>query len=158
LPLLCHFVEHCRVRFHGKYDLGVEGLAPEGLALMMAHGWPGNVRGLDKVLKEAMLLREVGWVEPDDLRIADDARPGQPAEAGESPVHPVPVVGAPLSADKRRETALRMAQEQGAVNRRQLAARCGVSGETARVELSTLTGLGLLRPVGKGSATRYVPA
>ena len=158
MPLLCHFVEHCRVRFHGKYDLGVEGLAPEGLALMMAHGWPGNVRGLDKVLREAMLMREVGWVQPDDLRIAGDAEPRHLAEARESPGHPAPVVGAPLPADKRRETALRMAQEQGAVNRRQLAARCGVSGETARVELGMVAKLGLLRPVGKGSATRYVLA
>jgi len=154
IPLL---VEHFRVLFNGEFDLAVEGVAPEGLALMMTHGWPGNVRGLEKVLREAMFMREVGWVQQDDLRIAGDAGPRPLAEAGERPMQPVPVVGVPLSADRRRETALRMAQEQGAVNRRQLAARCGISGETARVELSLLTGLGLLRPVGKGSATRYVP-
>jgi transcriptional regulator with PAS, ATPase and Fis domain len=146
------------VLFNGKFGLAVEGVAPEGLAMMMTHGWLGNVRGLEKVLREAMLMREVGWVQQDDLRIAGDAGPRPLAEAGESPVHPVPVVGAPLSADRRRKTALRMAQEQGAVNRRQLAARCGVSGETARVELGVLARLGLLRQVGKGPAARYVPA
>ena len=156
IPLL---VEHFRILFNETHALAIEGLAPGALATMMAHEWPGNVRALAKVLKEAMILREVGWVQQDDLRIASGPRLGKPtAEAAEGPAHPAPVAGAPLSADKRRETALRMAQEQGAVNRRQLAARCGVSGETARVELSLLARLGLLRPVGKGLATRYVPA
>ena len=142
-----------------EVPVAIEGLAPGTLATMMAHQWPGNVRALAKVLKEAMILREVGWVQQDDLRIASGPRLGRPtAEAAEGPAHPAPVAGAPLSADKRRETVLRMAQEQGAVNRRQLAAQCGVSGETARVELRMLTRLGLLRPVGKGSATRYVRA
>ena len=50
-----------------------------------------------------------------------------------------------------------MAREQGGVTRRQLAAYCGISGETARGVLGMLARLDLLRPVGKGSAARYVP-
>jgi transcriptional regulator with GAF, ATPase, and Fis domain len=105
IPLL---VEHFRVFFNGRFDLAVEGLAPEALAMMMTHGWPGNVRALEKVLREAMLMREVGWVQQDDLRIAGGVESRQLAEARASPVQPVPVVGGPLPADKRRETALRM--------------------------------------------------
>jgi len=155
IPLL---IEHFRILFNGKYALAIEGLAPGALAAMMAHEWPGNVRALAKVLKEDMILREEGWVQQGDLRIASGARLGQSAAAGGGPAQPAVLAGPPPPASKRQETALRIAQEQGAVNRRQLAAQCGVSGETARLELSLLTRMGFLRQVRKGPAARYVLA
>ena len=105
-----------------------------------------------------MLLREVGWVQQDDLRVGGERNLRLFAEDAEGSLQPAPVVGPSLPANERREIALRMAREQGAVTRRQLAVRCGVSGETGRADLSMLVRLGLLRPVGKGSATKYVPA
>jgi DNA-binding NtrC family response regulator len=124
---------------------------------MTTHGWTGNVRALVKALREAMLLREEGWLRPDDLRIAGDESFRGFAEAGEGPARPAPVAGT-LSANRRGEIALQMAHEQGTVSRRQLAARCSVSRETARADLGALVRLGRLRPVGKGSATSYVSA
>jgi len=155
IPLL---IEHFRILFNGKYALAIEGLAPVALAAMMAHEWPGNVRALAKVLKEDMILREEGWVQQGDLRIASGARLGQSAAAGGGPAQPAVLAGPPPPASERQEAALRIAQEQGAVNRRQLAAQFGVSGETARLELSILTRMGFLRQVGKGPAARYVLA
>jgi len=117
------------------------------------------VRALAKVLKEAMILREEGWIQQGDLRIASGPRLGRPSAAGgEGPAQPAVGAGPPPPASKRQEMALRIAQEQGAVNRRELAAHCGVSGETARLELSLLTRMGFLRQVGKGPAARYVLA
>jgi len=80
------------------------------------------------------------------------------AGAAEGPAQPALLAGPLPPASKRQETALRIAQEQGAVSRRQLAAQCGVSGETARLELSLLTRMGFLRQVRKGPAARYVLA
>ena len=153
IPLL---IEHFRVLFNRKDDLAVTGLVDQAMATMTGYGWAGKVRSLAKVLREAMLLREEGWVELDDLRIATSAGRG-PFAAGEPQAQSVPVTRAPLPVHARREAALRIAGQQGGVTRRQLAAYCGISGETARGVLSMLARLGLLRLVGKGSAARYVP-
>ena len=59
IPLL---IEHFRGLFNRKYDLAVTGVAAEAMATMTGYGWAGNVRALAKVLREAMLLREQGWV------------------------------------------------------------------------------------------------
>ncbi|MBI3108894.1 MAG: sigma 54-interacting transcriptional regulator, partial [Candidatus Rokubacteria bacterium] len=56
-------IEHFRILFNGKHALAIEGLRPEALAAMMAHEWSGNVRALSKALKEAMVLREEGWIQ-----------------------------------------------------------------------------------------------
>jgi len=80
VPLL---IEHFLGLFNRKYDLAVTGVAAQAMAAMTGYGWAGNVRALAKVLREAMLLREEGWVELDDLRIAASAGRGPFAKAGE---------------------------------------------------------------------------
>ena len=62
--------------FNRKDDLAVTGLVDQAMATMTGYGWAGKVRSLAKVLREAMLLREEGWVELDDLRIATSAGRG----------------------------------------------------------------------------------
>jgi DNA-binding NtrC family response regulator len=153
IPLL---TEHFRVLFNREDDLAVMGLAAEAMAAMTGHRWAGNVRALAKVLREAMLLREEGWVQLEDLGIAGGAGLGSLTEAGGIEPQRVQVALA-FSPEERREAVLTMARQQGVVTRRQVAGQCGVSSETARRDLSMLARLGLLRPAGKGSATRYVP-
>jgi hypothetical protein len=82
-----------------------------------------------------------------NLRIARGAGPRPVAEAGGVQAAREPAGAVPLQ-EELREVALRITGEQGA----------GVSDETARRGLRALARLGLLRPVGKGSATRYVLA
>jgi len=65
IPLL---VEHFRVEFNEKYGLLISGLAADALATVIAHPWPGNVRALEKVLKEAMILRGEGQLQKEELR------------------------------------------------------------------------------------------
>jgi len=55
-----------------------------------------------------------------------------------------------------RESRTRSKAVHGEVRRAELAARCGVSHEVARRALASLAGLGLLRRVGLGRATRDV--
>ncbi len=140
----------------GGDDLAVTGLAAEAMAAMTGHGWAGNVRALAKVLREAMLVREEGWVQLEDLRIAGGASRRPFAKAGGAEPQRAPVARV-LSPEERREAVLAMARQEGAVTRRQVVAQCGVSREAARRDLRMLAMLKLLRPVGKGRATRYVP-
>jgi transcriptional regulator with GAF, ATPase, and Fis domain len=151
IPLLLdHFLE----QFNESYGLRIEGLGSDALAMVMAYPWPGNVRSLGKVLKEAMIFRGDGFVRTEDLRISGSSGlpvvgPGEPASRHQTPAD------APRVND-RGALALRIARERGSVNTGQLAAESGVSGATARQELALLTRVGYLRQVGKGRGTRYV--
>jgi two-component system response regulator PilR (NtrC family) len=53
IPLL---VEHFIRRLNVKLERGVRGIEPEALRALMSHGWKGNVRELEHVLEQAMIL------------------------------------------------------------------------------------------------------
>src|SRR6185295_2265762 len=58
LPVL---VEHYLRRFSNEYGREVHEIAPDALARLRAYGWPGNIRELQSVLRQA-LLRASGTV------------------------------------------------------------------------------------------------
>jgi DNA-binding NtrC family response regulator len=142
LPLL---VDHLRRQGNARHGLAIAGVTPAALRRLAAHPCPGNVRELEAVLEEAMILKGGGWLGPEDLEL-DGAAPG-----GGTPgtVPPGPAT--------REAVALRLATAQGAVTRRQLAAASGISGELARQTLATLVRRGLLRRIGASQATCYRP-
>lgn len=53
IPLL---VESFIKKFASRNNSKVKGIAPEAMALLMAHPWPGNVRELENVIERAMVL------------------------------------------------------------------------------------------------------
>jgi len=64
IPLLA---EQFVARFNRLQNKTVGGLAPETLALLMAHDWPGNVRELENVVERAFILCGDGRIELDHL-------------------------------------------------------------------------------------------
>ncbi len=151
IPVLA---EHFRARFNGQYGLSVGRLRPEAMRMLEMATWRGNVRELQKVLKHAMIFRREGELQMGDLRLAR-----HPVETRwiRRPRLPDPVwPAARLPLGSRREAALRIADDRGAVTRRDLARQCGISGEVARQELVALARLGFLRRVGRGRSTVYV--
>jgi two-component system nitrogen regulation response regulator GlnG len=52
LPIL---VQHYVRRFSRELDREIHGLAPEALELLRSYSWPGNIRELQNVLKQALL-------------------------------------------------------------------------------------------------------
>ena len=75
LPLLAEqFVE----RFNHLQGRAVRGVAPEVLAMLMAHPWPGNVRELENVIERAFILCQDGPIRlehlPEELRFHGDSR------------------------------------------------------------------------------------
>jgi DNA-binding NtrC family response regulator len=148
LPLL---VEHCRRRFNERYDLAIDGVTPGAVRELEAYAWRGNVRELEAVVREAMVLKGRGWLEANDLSL-DPVRLGASAP-------PVPQV--PRSSTLRPTTqclraAIDIAAARGGVSRRELVAESGVSRELARRALADLERLGHLRRLGRGRGTRYV--
>ncbi|MFO7653876.1 MAG: sigma-54 dependent transcriptional regulator [Candidatus Krumholzibacteriia bacterium] len=85
IPVLAEsFVKQENARHH----LAVRGLSRPALERLQQHSWPGNVRELRNVISAAVVIKQRGYIERDDLPL--DGVPGERA-AWESPYLPVPV-------------------------------------------------------------------
>lgn len=140
-------VEHIRVQANRRYGLAIECLTPDALRSIENAPWPGNVRQLEAVLEEAMIMKGAGSIGADDLALD---RPGAAAMS----LRGLTTESASLTALQRE--ALRLATERRIIARNDLVASLGVSREVARRELAGLVVAGLLRRTGAGRGTRYV--
>jgi transcriptional regulator with PAS, ATPase and Fis domain len=64
IPLL---VEHFIARFNRTQGKAVSGVAPEVMAFLMAHDYPGNVRELENIIEHAFVLCGEGRIDPRHL-------------------------------------------------------------------------------------------
>jgi len=133
-----------------RYGLAIEGVTRQALAIMENQQWRGNVLELEAVLEQAMILRGGGSLRPEDLDLGR-ARLGPLSDVRVSDVP------SPRSLTWSQSEALRIVSERREVRRRDFMARCGISQELARRELVGLVALGLLRRVGHGRGSRYLP-
>jgi transcriptional regulator with PAS, ATPase and Fis domain len=65
-----HFIRRLNLKLHRR----VHGVEPEALHVLMTHGWKGNVRELEHVLEQAMILGDGDVLGLQHL--ADDLRGG----------------------------------------------------------------------------------
>jgi len=93
IPLL---VEHFVARFNRRQDKSVAGVSPDGMALLMAHDYPGNVRELENVIERAFVLCGTGRIERGHL---------PPELTGQLPAVPVPPVGETIAEQMRATQA-----------------------------------------------------
>ena len=147
LPIL---VQHYLRRFSAELGREVREIAPEAMARLRAYPWPGNIRELQSVLRQA-LLRASGTVLlpaflPDLAGIAP-ARPSAPAivEPAFDLERFIRQRLAPathdLSADTHREVdrlLMTLALEYTHGNHRDAARLLGISRQTMRVKLRAL--------------------
>jgi two-component system nitrogen regulation response regulator GlnG len=79
LPML---VEHYVRRFNGELGRELREITPEAMETLRRYSWPGNIRELQSVLKQAMLKASgavlIAAFLPDLLRATPDAPVGQP--------------------------------------------------------------------------------
>jgi DNA-binding NtrC family response regulator len=63
----------------------VEGVSPEGMALLLAHSWPGNVRELRNVLERGVVVSTGPLLQPGDLGLTlrGEEIPSHPASLAE---------------------------------------------------------------------------
>ena len=146
---IAFLVEHFRGEVNRRDGLGLDirGVTREAMAILNGDDWPGNVRELEAVVKRAMVCRRAGLVEPEDIVLPRLRRDRLPAAVRTFGTDFTPV----------QEQALHLASSRGEVRRRDLAARCGISRESARRALLGLERAGIVRREGSGRAVRYVP-
>jgi DNA-binding NtrC family response regulator len=64
LEVMAHCFLKQSAERHGRH---VQRIAPEALALMLAHDWPGNVRELKNALEHAVIMARTDRIQPEDL-------------------------------------------------------------------------------------------
>ena len=86
VPLL---VDHFLARFNERLGKSVSSLAPDALAALMSHTWPGNIRELENLMERGVLLAEGSQISLADLpglsggavAHADDGQPDPGVES-----------------------------------------------------------------------------
>jgi DNA-binding NtrC family response regulator len=155
LPLL---VRHFLRRFSRELGRDVRDIAPDALDRLRGHTWPGNIRELQSVLKQALLaasgtmllpgfLPELagGPAVPDGVRDGRDVAGREPAPAGLDLETFIRQRLAPDTDDLYGEThrqvdrlLLTLALEHTDGNHRDAARLLGISRQTMRVKLRAL--------------------
>jgi len=115
IPLL---VEHFVTRFNRRQDKTVSGVAPDVMAVLMAHDYPGNVRELENIVERAFVLCSSGRIERIHL----------PSEfAGQLSAASSPVGNTIASQSRAAESqAIRTALERHGFNRLAAASELGL--------------------------------
>jgi len=149
LPFL---VEHYLRRFSAELGREVREIAPEAMARLRAYSWPGNIRELQSVLRQALLRASGAVLLPGFL---PDLTGGKPAVRSLSPPNPGEAMFdlerfirrrlAPatndLSAETHREVdrlLMTLALEFTHGNHRDASRLLGISRQTMRVKLRAL--------------------
>jgi DNA-binding NtrC family response regulator len=74
IPLLCeHFID----KYNKELGKKTEGVAPKTLELLKQYGWPGNIREMESVIYEAMVMSDKTWIEEDNLPLRIRGHAGQ---------------------------------------------------------------------------------
>ena len=140
IPLL---VEHFVRKYARELDKNVLGFTVGGLALLAAYSWPGNIRELENVVYEAMVMAEGGWVTeeaiPARLKLAAGGGGREPA-AG--PPGSLREAVQDVSEKREKELILGALQQAGG-SRTQTAKILGVSRKTL---FNKMTALGIRWP------------
>jgi two-component system nitrogen regulation response regulator GlnG len=157
LPLL---VDHFLSRFRRELRKDVLRVTPEALDRLRRHDWPGNIRELQSVLKQAVLRSEGPLLLPDFLPPLAPSAPTPPAppnlwdrfveerlRAGTTDLH------AEAQAAMEREVLGRVLRHTGG-NQVQAAQILGITRGTLRAKIRALR-LSIDRPGGAESEPRH---
>ena len=136
IPLLC---EHIVGRYNRDLGKAVRGVSPQALELFASYSWPGNIRELESVLYEAMVLSESESISPGDLpeRLRSSAGPDGASAGGPGRSLGEMVAGLTGPAEKK---LIERALEATAWNKTKAAQLLGISRKTL---FNKMTALGI---------------
>lgn len=101
IPVL---VDHFIQRYNIQFRKNVKGITPDGLKLLMAYPWPGNIRELKNAVERAMILVDTDMIDVTQLpiRISEPAGSVSLSQPGGDQLVKLPPEGAGLD-DVERE-------------------------------------------------------
>jgi DNA-binding NtrC family response regulator len=131
IPLLVdHFIE----RFNHRGGRSVAGIAPEALAALMLHDWPGNIRELENAVEHAFVLCRNDVIRVEDLPehlvpLGDQA--GLPAGVTLQDIEKMAILQAlRRNQGKKMATARELGIDKNTLRRKMI--RLGIRAETVR--------------------------
>ncbi|MBR4265434.1 MAG: sigma-54-dependent Fis family transcriptional regulator [Bacteroidales bacterium] len=65
VPIAGRFIEN----FNQKYHRNIKGISPEGVNVLYAHPWNGNIRELQNVIEKAVILSETEYLKASDFML-----------------------------------------------------------------------------------------
>ena len=127
-------------RLAERFPMAASGVRPEAMELLLAHGWPGNIRELENELERAALLAEGPSIGPRDLSPVVGAAPLPEAPCPEASSEPAPAIPAageqPIRTLAEVEAAhIRDVLDRMGGNKSKTAKVLGISREGLRVKL-----------------------
>ena len=146
-------VDHFLAAQATRHGVRRPALGEEARRTLHLYDWPGNVRELEQAISRAVIFAGPAPVTPLDMGL-----PGLSTTGLDRGQRDDESDGARHWRTRVREGALALARRGKGVQRRDLVARFGVSGEAVRRELVALVNAGLLIRVERYRGTRYVPA
>lgn len=145
LPLAERFI----VKMNMKTGRGVEGIAPEAMALLLAHHFPGNIRELENIVEHAFALCTESTIRQEHLPPYLSV---VPLSGGSVLQHSVPAEGPLDEAIRSAEASVLLAAlERNGNNRSAAAAELGMHKATFYRKLKKL---GLSLPARDGRSSR----
>ncbi|MFP4647712.1 MAG: sigma 54-interacting transcriptional regulator [Halorhodospira sp.] len=157
---------------------GGEGvdLTPEAERMLIQHSWPGNVRELENVVQRALILAEGALIDAEAIRfepvsvtpataspgvmpppeLGEGGRPAPRPLAGPAP-QPAQGTSGTLEEDLKSREYRRILETLAAVggNRKEAAARLGISSRTLRYKLARMRQEGVEIPERVGAVYAY---
>lgn len=127
LPLAKHFIQH----YNHKLKRNILGVTTGAAATMMDYDWPGNVRELRNSIERGVLLEELAWLQPINLRLGHDASRSPHPETGRAASGPL--TRGLLEAGERQ--MLMEALESTGWNQSRAAGLLGISRDTLRCKI-----------------------
>ena len=111
--------------FNREFKRHVRGVSPEGMQMLEAYQWPGNIRELRNAIERAMLLVEHEWLQPGDFTTL--TRSVTPAE------FKLPAEG--ISLDEVERQLLVQALERSGGNQTQAGQLLGINRDQVRYRI-----------------------
>jgi two-component system response regulator AtoC len=61
--------EHFLSVYNRKNGMNISGISPQAIKMMKNYSWLGNVRELENAIERAVVLKQRGYIEPEDLKL-----------------------------------------------------------------------------------------
>ena len=133
-PILC---EHIIRKYNRDLGKSVRGVSPEAMELFSAYAWPGNIRELESVLYEAMVLSESEHIGAQNLPERIRSRTAASGEGDGEPGRSLGEMVAGLTGKAERRLIER-ALEATAWNKTKAAQLLGISRKTLFNKMTSL--------------------
>jgi two-component system response regulator AtoC len=134
LPLLC---DHLVRKYNEELAKTVRGVSPRALELFASYAWPGNIRELESVLYEAMVMSDTALIEEQNLpqRILTGTPPAE--DSAESLNKPMSEIVAGLT-ERAEKSLIEKALEATGWNKTRAAELLGISRKTLFNKMTSL--------------------